>query len=207
MHVRLATEADRPLVIETVVAAFAQDPAFRYFFPGDDRYREQATAFVGYLFDKRIEHRTIWVTEDCSATSLWSPPDHMLTENSRARAVALAASMQQQVGADAATRLGTYDAAVDRGLPPQPFWYLGILAAHPTRAGGGFGRAVMDAGLEHVRTAGGVAILETTNPGNPAYYQRWGWEVIDTVESETPSTVWILQASSRLEHIDEGPRP
>lgn len=195
MHVRRATEADRPRVIETVVAAFARDPAFRYFFPDDERYGDQASSFVGYLFDKRIGHGTVWVTDDCAATALWSPPDHMLTDDHRRRAADLGAAMTMQVGPEATARLNTYDAVVDRGLPAQPFWYLGILAAHPTRAGRGLGKTVMDAGLEHVRVVGGTAILETTNPSNPAYYQRWGWEVIQTVESDTPSTVWILRAT------------
>ena len=33
-----AARADRAAVVATVVAAFAADPAFRYFFPDDDTY-------------------------------------------------------------------------------------------------------------------------------------------------------------------------
>lgn len=195
MHVRRATEADRSVVIETVVAAFERDPAFRYFFPEDHCYVAQATAFVGYLFDKRIDHQTVWVTDDGSATALWSPPDHMLTDDHKKRASALASDMQEHVGIESAARLDAYDAAVDRGLPDQPFWYLGILAAHPTRAKRGSGHAVMNAGLDHVRANAGTAILETTNPKNPSYYQRRGWEIVSAVDADTPSTVWILRST------------
>ena len=193
MNVRSALPADRPAIIETVVAAFVNDPAFRYFFGTDSGYEPKASAFVGYLFDKRIVHNTIWVTDECEAVSLWSPPDHMLTDDHRRLANELYAAMRQSVGADAARNLEIYDAMVDTGLPTdEPYWYLGILAAHPVRAVRGAGKLVMDAGVAHVRAHNGLAVLETTNERNPEYYRRAGWGVINTIESDTPSTTWIL---------------
>jgi GNAT superfamily N-acetyltransferase len=194
MNVRLAVTADRPAIVETVVAAFVNDPAFRYFFGVDDGYSVKASAFVGYLFDKRIVHNTVWVTDACEAVSLWSPPDHMFTDDQRAITQELYANMQSAVGNQAARNLEIYDAMVEAGLPEEPHWYLGILAAHPTRAGKGSGRAVMEAGLAHVRANNGLAVLETTNARNPDYYRRNGWEVIATIECDTPSTAWVLAA-------------
>jgi ribosomal protein S18 acetylase RimI-like enzyme len=194
MKVRLALPSDRPAIIETVVTAFANDPAFRYFFGTDPNYEPKASAFVGYLFDKRIVHNTIWVTDACEAVSLWSPPDHMLTDDHRNLTKELYVAMQQSVGAEAARNLEIYDAMVDAGLPAEPHWYLGILAAHPARAERGAGKLVMDAGLAHVRAHHGLAILETTNERNPEYYRRAGWDLINTIESDSPSTTWILAA-------------
>jgi ribosomal protein S18 acetylase RimI-like enzyme len=194
VNIRHALEADKPAIIETVVSAFARDPAFRYFFGTDNGFEVRASAFVGYLFDKRIVHSTVWVTDACEAVSLWSPPDHMLTDDHRLLGHQLFDSMQISVGETAARNLEIYDAMVEGGLPPESYWYLGILAAHPTRAARGAGRAVMEAGLAHVRANDGLAILETTNARNPDYYRRNGWEVINTIECETPSTIWILAA-------------
>jgi GNAT superfamily N-acetyltransferase len=194
MNIRLAIEADRSPIIETVVAAFVNDPAFRFFFGAGDSYTEKASVFVGYLFDKRIVHNTIWVTDGCEAVSLWSPPDHMFTDDQRTLTSELFTNMQSAVGADAARNLEIYDAMVEGGLPSEPHWYLGILAAHPARAAKGAGRAVMQAGLVHVRANNGLAILETTNASNPDYYRRNGWEVIRTIENDTPSTTWVLAA-------------
>ncbi len=182
------------MIVETVVAAFANDPAFRYFFGTDSGYEAKASAFVGYLFDKRIVHNTVWVTDRCDAVSLWSPPDHLFTNDQRTLTQDLFAKMQISVGQTAARNLEIYDAMVEPGLPEEPYWYLGILAAHPSRAAKGAGRAVMEAGLSHVRGNNGLAVLETTNASNPEYYRRNGWEVINTIESATPSTTWILAA-------------
>jgi ribosomal protein S18 acetylase RimI-like enzyme len=194
VKIRLAVTVDRPAIVETVVAAFVNDPAFRYFFGTDDGYTAKASAFVGYLFDKRIVHNTVWVTDACEAVSLWSPPDHMFTDDHRALTKELSANMQTAVGSEAAKNLEIYDAMVEHRLPEEPHWYLGILAAHPTRAEKGAGRAVMEAGLAHVRANYGLAVLETTNARNPDYYRRNGWEVIATIESDTPSTTWVLTA-------------
>jgi GNAT superfamily N-acetyltransferase len=194
LNVRLAVQADRPAIVETVVEAFVNDPAFRFFFGADEVYTAKASAFVGYLFDKRIVHNTVWVTEECEAVSLWSPPDHRFTDDHRMLTKELFANMQTSVGAEAARNLEIYDSMVEAGLPDEPHWYLGILAAHPTRAAKGSGRAVMEAGLAHVRSNNGLAVLETTNARNPDYYRRNGWKVIATIESDTPSTTWVLAA-------------
>src|SRR4051794_6097136 len=52
--IRAAIPADRERVVESVVAAFDQDPAFRYFFADASTFAEQAAAFAAYLFDKRV---------------------------------------------------------------------------------------------------------------------------------------------------------
>jgi hypothetical protein len=69
-----ATGADRDRVVETVVAAFATDPAFRFFFPDDDTYAEHAGVFAGHLFDKRVDLGTVWIVDGGSAVAMWQPP-------------------------------------------------------------------------------------------------------------------------------------
>ena len=66
-------------------------------------------------------------------------------------------TMLREVGPEAARRVEAYEEVVGSVLPVgTPYWYLGILARHPTRAGSGYGRAVMQAGLEHVRSVNGT---------------------------------------------------
>jgi GNAT superfamily N-acetyltransferase len=194
IETRLATESDRETIVETVVAAFVDDPAFRFFFGADQGFTSKASAFVRYLFDKRIVHRTVWVTNGCEAVSLWSPPTNLLDDGHLGLERELHHNMQQQVGPQATRNLETYDAIVEGAMPAEPYWYLGVLAAHPSRAAKGSGKAVMEAGLAYVRSNAGTAILETTNVRNPDYYRHNGWEVVHTIESTTPSTIWIMKA-------------
>jgi len=175
---RLAGADDRAVVVSTVVAAFRRDPAFRFFFPDDRDYADHAETFVAYLFDKRVEHRTIWMTDRAEAVALWSPPT--ATESAQFPDHVAAA-----LGADAVARLEQYETAVYDELPPEPHWYLGVLATNPAHAGEGLGRQVMAVGLDAARSDGSPALLETTNPANVGLYESVGWRVASTIEVAT----------------------
>jgi GNAT superfamily N-acetyltransferase len=188
--VRLATTEDRTEVVATAVAAFANDPALRHFFP-DERYTQQATAFFGYLFDKRVDHGTVWVTERCEAAAMWSPPANSISAHYHQRAVAGYAAMEEVVGVDAARRLRVYNDLVDHHLPGNgAYWYLGVLATHPDHTGHRYGATVMQTGLDH---ANGAAFLETTNPANVGYYQSLSWTVTASITTEA-LPIWILRS-------------
>ena len=137
--VRASTD-DRVRVVDTVVRAFAADPAFRHFFPDDATYGEQAAAFAGWLFDRRVGQGTVWVADTGAAVAMWEPP-HPAGSADRAE--------PELVVPDAVRgRLDGYEHTVHRVLPAQPYWYLGVLATAPEHAGRGLARAVMRAGLE-----------------------------------------------------------
>jgi ribosomal protein S18 acetylase RimI-like enzyme len=179
---RVATPDDRDAVVATVVAAFAQDPAFRYFFQDDDTFATEAATLAGTLFDARVGFGTVWTTEDVTALSMWVPP--------RVEA-AIHDPTPLGVSAEARARIDRYDAAVHGHLPDEPHWYLGVLATHPDHAGRRLGRAMIEPGLERAVADGLPAVLETTNPRNVELYRRAGW----TVEAEItdgPIPIWVL---------------
>jgi GNAT superfamily N-acetyltransferase len=180
---RVAVQDDRQSVIETVVAAFDRDPAFRYFFDSED-FAAQAATFAGYLFDRRVTRETVWVVGQAFAASLWDgpeqdPPAHL--------------DLPEKVLA----RLEAYHEAVQGSIPQTPHWYLGVLATHPGHAGRRLGRLAMQAGLDLAARDGLPAYLETTNPGNVELYRRSGWEVTRAVESG-PIPIWVMRWKSGL---------
>ena len=87
-------------------------------------------------------------------------------------------------------RLDRYDDVVHALLPPQPYWYLGILARHPSRRGLGLARRLTRLVLEHRGDGdddGVPAVLETTNSLNVAAYERAGWTVYATSDELQPA--------------------
>ena len=176
-----ATPADRDRVVATIVAAFAADPAFRYFFPDEATYHEYASAFAGYLFDKRVHGPTVWLAEGGAAVALWDPPSPKPYDGSTL-----------DFPADVTARLDAYEAAVHPLLPTEPHWYLGVLATHPDHAGRRWGRAVMAAGVARAREDGVPAYLETTNARNVEVYRGAGWEVTGSVTTmDLP--IWVMR--------------
>ncbi len=188
MQTSVARVEHRTAVVATVVAAFRQDPAFRFFFPDDERYEAEAAVFSGYLFDKRVGHGTIWTIDDAASVAMWSPPTAAGVEPADA-----AAAQAGVPGSDggAAERIQHYESIVDEALPEMPHWYLGILATHPDHAGRRLGRRVMRDGLAAAYADGVPAVLETTRADNVALYQRAGWSV-DRELVVDDLDVWIL---------------
>jgi GNAT superfamily N-acetyltransferase len=168
--VRPATAADRDPVVATVLAAFADDPAFRFFFPDRDTYQSDAAAFVGHLFDGRLGSGTVWVVDDGAAVAMWNPPG-----------ADVSADLPGTMSAAARERLDRYDGIVHRLFPAEPHWYLGILATHPHHAGKKWGRLAMAPGLERARQAELPAYLETVTATNEGIYTAAGWTVVDRV--------------------------
>ncbi|MCI0689873.1 MAG: GNAT family N-acetyltransferase [Sporichthyaceae bacterium] len=199
-----ATPAARERVVDTVVAAFEADPAFRFFFPDDLTYWQQASAFTGYVFDQRIRHGSIWLVEGGAAVALWDLPSTEIAAGSDAAGVAGAvgvpgavADQPPQPGPNLPPgpleRLQAYHDAVHQLLPTDPHWYLGIFASHPEHKGKRWGRIAMDAGLREAAATGLPAYLETTNPGNVALYRKAGWEIVDILAVQS-LTVWVMAA-------------
>lgn len=188
-EITLATPADREPVVDSLVATFVNDPVLRYLFPDDVTYPRYAAAFFGYLFDKRVARKTIWMIGRGASVAIWEPPasGHAPHDPSP-----LAAALP----ADALARVDTYDEAVHAALPAPPFWYLGVLGTHPDSTRRGWGHAVMRAGLRRAAEDGLPAVLETSNPGNVELYRRAGWEVVRTVSEPLP--IWVMRQSPHL---------
>ena len=187
-----ATPADRERVVDTVVTAFRADPAFRYFFPDETRFDDQAAAFAGHLFDRRVCRGTVWVVEGGAAVAMWDAPG----EDPADPVSTLDLPPQSRA------RLERFDAVVGAALPASPFWYLGVLATHPDHAGRRWGRSLMAAGLDGA--AGLPAYLETANPRNVDLYRGVGWELVtsavvgDDQRANDPGLpVWVMRHPGR----------
>ena len=178
-QVRPANLDDRELVVDTVLAAFAADPAFQHFFPGEE-YADQAPVFVRHLFDQRAPYGGVWVADEGAAVALWNPPGVVPAWPPSGQAEAVVRRMER------------YDGAVHQLLPTEPHWYLGVLATHPDHAGQRLGRSVMAAGLERAQQDGLPAYLETVTRTNLAIYAASGWQVAGTI-AVAGLDVWVMR--------------
>jgi predicted N-acetyltransferase YhbS len=61
--------------------------------------------------------------------------------------------------------------------PEEPHWYLAIIGSDPNVRGKGYGQALMRSRLDRCDAEHAPAYLESSNPDNVPYYQRFGFEV------------------------------
>lgn len=167
---------ERDAALDTVVGAFRNDPQVRWWFPDDGGYAAAARQFFGFLLDTRIDGGEVWVADDLSAVSMWVPPGGNLLgpDVVSARYADLTASLPDPAPA----RIAHVDQIVDRLLPDEPHWYLGVLACRAEARGRGFGSAVMRPVFEAADRAGLPVALETSTPSNVDFYIRRGFSIV-----------------------------
>ncbi len=166
--VRLATPADFARCAHTAMRAFADDPVMRWFFPEDADYVEQAPQLNAWLAKRWHAMGSLWCTDDAVAMAGWVPPGRP----------------EVDVGWHGIEhpewRQARFDAvggAFAEHTPPEPHWYLNMLATHPDWQRQGFGGSLMAAVFAIADDAGLPCYLETETEANVAYYRHHGFEV------------------------------
>jgi GNAT superfamily N-acetyltransferase len=182
-------EHDRALTM--VVAAFRADPQVRWYFPDDASYEEGARTFFGVLLDLRLDGGEVWVADDCAAVAMWNPPGgNLIGPDVAGQRYAQALAGLPSPGSE---RASAVDHAVDRLLPSEAHWYLGVLACHPHRRGQGLASAVVEPVLASADRARLPVALETSTKANVAYYTRRGFAVAGETAVADGLTVYVMR--------------
>jgi GNAT superfamily N-acetyltransferase len=187
-NVRQARPADRAAVTTTVALAFADDPAWSFFF--GDAYDQLASQFAGVLFDTRVSSGDVWVTDELTAVAMWEPPAG--AKRSSEDTEQLWNAFHTLAGAAVWQRLSEYEQAVGAARPSTPYWYLGVLATRPDHQGEGLGTAVMAPVLEKADSDGIDCCLETSTVRNLDFYEGRGFRDVTAVHvASGPPTWWL----------------
>jgi GNAT superfamily N-acetyltransferase len=189
---RQANAADRVATVDTVVAAFANDPAWRFML--GEGYERLAPRFAGALFDLRIASGSVWIAGDCLAVAMWDPPGAG-TSSEFARAIW--DEYATFAGKDAYERLVQYNRAVQAASPDESYWYLGVLATHPEHRRGGLASSVLAPTLARAERDGLACCLETSTESNRRFYEARGFTEITEVALDGGPSTWWLRRSPR----------
>jgi len=192
--VRRATPEDREAVLATVVAAFAADPAWEFITGGE--VERLSPHFAGALFDGRAGAGTVWVTDDCLGVAMWD--DRTGTTTGDLYPPAIWEAYHEVAGEAAWSTLQAYDEALHAHEPAEPFWYLGVLATHPSAQGTGLATAVLAPTFGIADAAGVDCWLETSVAANTEFYERRGFTDRIEVEIDGGPTTWWMRRPAVL---------
>lgn len=174
--IKTATATEQEQIIATIILAFATDPMARWSFAEPSAYLKHFPDFVRAMGGKAFAHDTAYYADDFSGAALWLPPDvHPPQEELMALAQsATPAHLQEEVFA-VFEQMGRYH-------PTEPHWYLPMIGVDPTRQGSGYGSALMAHAVIQCDRSNQLAYLESSNPRNIPLYQRYGFEVLGTIQ-------------------------
>ncbi|WP_242453513.1 GNAT family N-acetyltransferase [Mycolicibacterium sp. P9-64] len=195
---RPATRADIPALSVALGRAFFDDPVMRWMLPDTELRRRKLHKLFASL--TRYHHLARGGVEVATATSseslrsgppdgegiggaaLWDPPGQWKTS----RIDELRAMPGLLLAFGASLRRGLeVEELMKEAHPEEPHWYLAVIGSDPTVRGKGFGQALMRSRLDRCDAEHAPAYLESSNPDNVPYYERFGFEV--TGEIKLPS--------------------
>jgi ribosomal protein S18 acetylase RimI-like enzyme len=162
--------------IKTLVLAFCRDPVVRWMYPNSSQYLTYFPQFIGIFGSKAFDHDTAFINSDLSGAALWLPPGVEPDDASILDILQRSVSQTEQAGVFAVFE------EIERYHPSFPHWYLSVLGVDPTQQGKGYGSALMQTVLRQCDRDCIPAYLESSNPANIPFYERYGFEVLGTIQ-------------------------
>lgn len=177
VEVRPATRRDLGALSRTLGRAFYDDPVMIWMLPDDDaRRRKLHKLFASLTRYHHLARGGVEVAPDgdgIGGAALWDPPGQWRTSRlSELRAIpglflAFGSSLHKGL---------VVEEMMKEVHPEEPHWYLAIIGSDPNVRGRGFGHALMRSRLDRCDAEHAPAYLESSNPVNVPYYQRFGFE-------------------------------
>jgi ribosomal protein S18 acetylase RimI-like enzyme len=189
--IKTASGADADRAIAVLVLAFSADPATRWAFPDPAQYLTYFPRFVRVFGGQAFDLGTADCAEDYAAAALWLPPDVHVDEE------AIGEVVQQAVAPERLGEMVAVLGQMGRYHPTAPHWYLPLIGVDPTHQGQGYGSALLQHAHARCDRDGKLAYLESSNPANLPLYERYGFEVLDTIQAGASPTLWPMLRKPR----------
>lgn len=186
-RVHVVSPENRWVGLNTIVTAFAADPLLRWILPSADNYLIHSAAvfdkFGGIAFDAG----TAYQIGDFAGVALWVPPSH--AQHTDDEDSEFSELLAQLIAPDRLEEVSSVLAQMQGYHPQDDCWYLPLIGVDPGHQGRGFGAQLMKHALACCDEAGLPAYLESSNPVNISLYQRFGFEVMGRIETNTSPPV------------------
>ncbi|WP_082974115.1 GNAT family N-acetyltransferase [Mycobacterium sp. E740] len=157
--------------------AFYRDPVMTWMLPDDaarERRLERMFATMIRHHFLRTEGAEIARGTSIGAAALWDPPGRW--KHTRLQELRMMPAFIRAFGRNGRRGQQAME-LMKKHHPEEPHWYLGVIGSDPTVRGTGFGQALMRSRLDRCDAEYAPAYLESSNPDNIPYYQRFGFGV------------------------------
>lgn len=180
---------DLPMLVETLVAAFVDDPVMTWVIPDAHRRPEILRAFFEITVDVYQPYGELYITDPTPAAgAVWVPPGCQPTGEHTEQLVA----WYLEVTEENSERFLAAIELMDECHPQEPHDYLFLLGTRPEWQSRGLGSALLREVLERCDREGRPAYLEATNEGNRRLYLRHGFEVTGEIRLRDGPPMWPM---------------
>jgi GNAT superfamily N-acetyltransferase len=188
---------DREAVVESLTAAFMDDPVPSWATP-DERHRAPVLRhFFRCYFDFHVGERMVHVDEARRGAAVWALPGRWKTSPGQDLRIARAFAHPRHWRRAPAVARGLL--GLERDHPPRPeHFYLASLGVVPEEQGKGLGSRLLQPILAICDSDGIPAYLESSKESNIAFYARHGFRVTGELKlSRSGPTMWPMWREPR----------
>jgi ribosomal protein S18 acetylase RimI-like enzyme len=192
--VRKATGQDLPAVVETLTAAFFDDPVMSWWVLDPARRSEILRAFFEIIVDVNHPHDELYTTSTVpAAAAVWVPTGCQPSGQDAERLVARCVDAAEETS----ERLLAAFELMNQHHPQQPHAYLFLLGTRPQWQSRGLGSALLREVLERCDRDATPAYLEASSEGSKQLYLRHGFEVTGEIPLPDGPSFWPMWREPR----------
>ncbi|QBD76961.1 N-acetyltransferase [Ktedonosporobacter rubrisoli] len=180
--------------------AFWADPLSIYIYPHEAERARRLVLMYSIPLRYALRYGETLVASGLTGVSCWISPEYTNLDNLRMLRVGAlrAACGMGLVGLWRINAADSYTRNIHRRCISEPHWYLWLLGVEPALQGQGLGSRLLRAGLERVDAASLPCYLDTTNPANVAFYQKFGFRLVHQATIPDSNVgVWSMIRSPR----------
>ena len=178
-EIKAASQTDLDCCVDAIVLAFSTDPCVRWMYSDPHQYLENMPHFVRAFGGRAFASGTAHYLDRFAGVSLWLPPGVHPDEEKLMSLVQNSVAQSQQENVLAIfERMASYH-------PSEPHYYLPLIGVDPKWQNRGFGSMLLKYALFNCDYQKLPVYLEATNPNNVRLYERYGFEVIGTIQVGT----------------------
>ena len=189
--IKTATASDEASIVDVVVLAFSADPAARWTWRDPQQYLRHFPSFVKALGGKAFAHKSAYYVDGCAGAAMWLPPEVSPDENT------LVDLVQQTAHAAVQKDVFAVFEQMAHYHPQEPHWFLPFIGVDPVQQGKGLGAALMKHALVPCDRDSTLAYLESSNPKNIPLYERYGFELLGTIQVGTSPPIFPMLRKPR----------
>lgn len=198
IRVRTAGRDDVDAAAMTLAAAFQHDPVTSWILPDPRRRAAGLPHFFGtmarHLF---VPHGggdlALRPDGTVAGAALWAPPNHRPSPSTELR---MLPGLVRAFGRRTLAGKQVGD-LLEKHHPAAPHWYLAMIGTAPDARGAGYGNALLRSRLDRIDAEGATAYLESSNPDNVPYYERFGFTVTEEIRIPDGPPLWLMLRAGR----------
>ncbi|MDQ4017724.1 MAG: GNAT family N-acetyltransferase [Thermoproteota archaeon] len=181
-----ASASDEASTIDVLVRAFSEDPVAQWIWPDSQQYQMYFPSFVRVFGGKAFTYGSAYYVDGYAAVALWLPPDVLPDDDM------LSSIFQRSVSEQSQKDVFTVFDQMGRYHPSEPHWYLPLMGVDPLKQGKGLGSELMKHALVQCDQDNKPAYLESSNPRNIPFYERYGFELLSTIQIGTSPHIFPM---------------